>query len=90
MSTLLICGGGTRAPKCTSCWKAPLTRVFHFACRTTCCRILSTPPPVEGESGSPPPSPDEELEINIFGQKVTKTGPRCSFCGFEGHKVETC
>ena len=23
-------------------------------------------------------------------QNVTKTGPPCSFCGFKGHKVETC
>ena len=43
------------------------------------------PPPAQEESDSPPASPDEELEINIFGQKVT-----CSFCGFKGHKVETC
>ena len=35
-------------------------------------------------------SPDEELENNIFGQNVTKTGPPCSFCGFKGQKVETC
>ena len=44
----------------------------------------------QGESDSPPASPVEELEINIFGQNVTKTGPPCSFCGFKGHKVETC
>ena len=48
------------------------------------------PPPAQGESDSQPASPDEELEINIFEQKVTKTGPPCSFCGFNGHKVETC
>ena len=48
------------------------------------------PPPAQGESDSPPASPDEELEINIFGQKVTKTGPPCSSCNFKRHKVETC
>ena len=41
------------------------------------------PPPAQGESDSPPAPPDEELEINFFGQKVTKTGPPCSFCGFK-------
>ena len=48
------------------------------------------PPPAQGESDSRPASPDEELEINIFGQKVSKTGISCSLCGFKGHKVETC
>ena len=91
MSTWLICGGGTRA-RCNSCRNAPLTRgVLHrLPGSTTCYRILSTPPSAQGESDSPQACPDEKLEINIFGQKVTRTGSPCSFCGFKGHKVETC
>ena len=46
MSTGLICRGGTRASRCTSCSKAPLTRgiPLDLPGSTTCCRILSTPP----------------------------------------------
>ena len=40
------------------------------------------PPPAEGESEA---SPDAELEIKVFGQNVTSTGPPCSFCGFKGN-----
>ena len=36
----------------------------------------SVPPPPS--SGVTPALDDEELEVNIFGQKVTKTGPTCS------------
>ena len=48
------------------------------------------PPPAQRESDSPQASPDKELEINVFGQNVTKTGPPCSFCGFKGRKMATC
>ena len=48
------------------------------------------PHPAQGESDSLPVSPDGQLEINFFEQKVTKTGPPCSFCAFKGNKVETC
>ena len=44
------------------------------------------PSPAQGESDSPPASPDEELEINIFEQQVTKTGPPCSFFGLGGSR----
>ena len=46
----------------------------------------SVPPPLS--SGVTPTLADEEPEINIFGQKVTKTGPTCSHCGFKAHNVE--
>ena len=48
----------------------------------------SVPPPPS--SGVTPTLADEELEINIFGPKVTKTGPTCSHCGFKAHNVEQC
>ena len=46
------------------------------------------PPSAQRESDSRQTPPDEELERNIFGQNVTKTGPPCSFCDLKGHKVE--
>ena len=58
------------------------------ACSTSPARVhnlLQDPeyaPPAQRENDSSPVSPDEGLEINMFGQKITKTGPLCSFCGF--------
>ena len=79
MSTWLICGGGPRTSRCNSC------RKVH--------NLLQDPEyplSAQRESDSPAAPPDEELEINTFRHKVTKTGPPCSFCGFKGHKGETC
>ena len=89
MSTWLICRGGTRASRCTSCRNNRLRRGIPL--RLPGSRILDTPAPAQGETDSPPPSPDSELEIieSIFGKEVPKGGPPCGLCGFKRHKVET-
>ena len=93
MNIWLICEGGSRALRCTSCREANLTRgiPLHLPGSTTCCMILSTPPPLHGERVTVHQRALTSSCKSIFlGQRVTKTGPPCSFCGFKGYKVQTC
>ena len=51
-------------------------------------RVAEDSTPSPPSSGVTPALTDDELEINIFGEKVSKTSPTWSHCGFKRHKVK--